>query len=320
MANQVVEPAPFARRLGVVALLLAAALGVFGGPAAVVFAQDGSGAEAAAAYRRLVEGPPRRPEAYIAAYTPNLECFYGRRDVARATLRGRALAAPAVIAELLVVEEGADVVTLVDRGWYGGDGQLAFHEKVVRLRKVEQRWLVSAETGVRARGCLTEVLQRAPRRSWRLSHCERAIRPAVRAMVNRCDQPDDVHGCAYYSEEAQSLVRECFFGRTVDLAIAPTGMAGVRDVPWSQLRYFYRTAWSEEDHASFQGVTFRDVDGDRRDDAVVTLGLQDNPPVHAYAVRRGHVVELGEVAAPEDPRCAASSSRRDPRIVCAAAR
>ncbi len=250
-------------------------------------AQVRPGAEAEAAYRDLVELGPTDPEAYLNGFASTLECLYGEVNAPRARLRMRMqlLGAYLEIGELHIVDATPERVTLVDRGWYGGDGQLAFHEKVVELRRVEGRWIVTGETGARSRGCLRDVLERAPPASARFVACQRAVRPVVRAMERRCDEPENVHGCAASTEQVLDTINACVFGRTVDFARVPR-VSTVREVSWPTLAY-------RDGH--FESVVFGDVDGDRREDAVVALRFPGRRSLEAYAVRNHRLVELGTV-------------------------
>jgi hypothetical protein len=269
-------------------------------------AQSRAAEEAMTAYRAHIERTAQESdeEAYLSAFAPRLECLYGELDAPRERLRNRTYV-PAAIAELHVVEATANEVTLVDRGWYAQDGTVGLHEKVVRMRRDGERWLIVGESGARSDGCLREYLTRAPPPSPRFVDCRHAAQPMIRE-VNRMCATESVHGCALLSQDTGAAIEGCFEGRSLDLGSVPH--VAIPDVPWSQLSYRYPASGTD---ARFVSVAFGDVDRDGSQDAVVTLAVDDGFVLEAYARRNGLFRELGTVleligytqgAAPPDVR------------------
>lgn len=156
-------------------------------------------ATAAAAYRHLSclwshaeEGDTAAFDAYFESFGPTLDCFHGRSPYARAHVRRERIYDITQDGtwrshELVVLEGGDDRALLADYGIWRRAGRFDVAERIVALRRSEERWVVTAETDRGHLGCLTGE-QRAAVQAHRLPADVVRCRRATSACLRRCSR------------------------------------------------------------------------------------------------------------------------------------
>jgi hypothetical protein len=114
--------------------------------------------EAEAAYRRIQHAyGAAEPAEYAAGYADPMECFYGRANVRNTRRPDDAPGSEqwAEPIEIGVLEATSDSALLVDTGVYAAAcSSIRPHHKLVRLRRIENVWRITAEASLRSPGCL----------------------------------------------------------------------------------------------------------------------------------------------------------------------
>lgn len=269
---------------------------------------DGPGHDAAAAYleaiaawnRALEAGGEDEPEldAYFAHFAPSLDCFYGGPRTIAEVRRARAAHAretgALTVLLLDVVRADDDEVVLLDQG---RDGEWRLHEKAVALRRIDGRWLVSAEAGGAHPACLEEAFVDRPAVR-RVRECRRAHDEAMDELNDAYGPGECGNGCEIDMDRRLAALHGCLVGHSGGpswSSVAGDGtLSRIEDVAWGSA--LSPSSEAAETCGPFlaDAVLHRDLDGDGRTDAaILAAGVAS-----VFTVERGLLVRVARLFGP----------------------